>query len=130
MPQRKWSFVALGVVLFVLVWIRELVQMPPSVTISVALLLLIGWAIFPTFVYTDWPARLATMRESRRYADDEQAELPRRWNGRGIRVTGLLGLVAGVWLQDTVPLSPGSLTLVILLVTGFVYGSAQIASRL
>lgn len=126
LPARKWSFVALAVVLFVLVWVRELTGMSPALTISVGVLVLVGWSIVHISVYTDW-------RQMERLGGRSGVEIPEqkpRANGRSIRTVGLLGLIAGIWLQTIVPMSPVGLTLVVGLVVAFVYGSAFVASRL
>ncbi len=125
LPLRKWSFVALGVVLFALVWIREFTRMPPELTITAAVVVIVCWGIAHIAIYTPVPPRI-----SERSGDELAESKPNRGSGRAVRVVGAIGLLTGIWLQAMMPMSPLELTIVVLFVLAFIYGSAQLASRL
>jgi drug/metabolite transporter (DMT)-like permease len=131
LPPRKWSFVVLGVVLFVLVWVREFTQMPPSLTISLAVLVLILWAILHIFLYTTWPQQLVEQNRAAGRSGAELLESSRpRSRGGAVQAAALAGILGGIWLQGTMPVSPVGMSIIVLVVAAFVYGSGFLASRL
>lgn len=126
LPARKWSFVALGVMLFVLVWVRELTGLSPGFTIGIATLTLLLWGAVHLTLYTTWT------RQS--HADGRPARAPRKADGRSfhgghLQAAMLAGLVGGIWLQGNLPLTPLASTLFVAAVVALVYGTAVVASR-
>ena len=56
LPERKWSFIGLGIVLFVLVWVREFTGMPFEVVFATAVGVLLLWQ----FIHLRWFVELPT----------------------------------------------------------------------
>jgi hypothetical protein len=84
--------------------------MPPAASISIALLVLVGWTMVHVMVYTDLHKWI-------------------RAAGRSV-VVAVVGLIGGIWLHAMVPTSPLGLSLVVLMIAGFIYGTAALAARL
>lgn len=127
LPARKWSFIALGVMLFVLVWVREFTNLSPELTIASATLTVLLWGVIHITLYTTWT------RQSDAYGRPAGARRQvdgRKFHGGHLQVAMLAGLVGGIWLQGNLPLTPLASTLFVAVIVVFVYGTAWFASRL
>ena len=83
-PPRKWSFVVLGVVLFILVWVRELTQMDPVVTIRLSMFTLLVWVLLHWVTYKPDPVRSRErLRDRNLPASAKQIIVSRRSETRG-----------------------------------------------
>jgi len=126
-PKRKWSLVALAVTLFALVWVRELVRLPPEVTIGIAVLIVVVWSVLHLALYAPRPA--AGPRPKRSDAPRKTSRAygmaPRARPLGGDLLTGVL---IGVWLPSLLPLGAVELTLAVCLLVLLARGAAAIRS--
>lgn len=95
-PWWKWNLVTLAVVLFVLMWVRELTGMGPGFSISVVLGVCLLWWIAPAALAGELPPPLpSTVQRPRRRVDPA---MPRPRHGRLCRVWAVVMLVVAlVW---------------------------------
>lgn len=125
--ERKWSFVGLGIALFILVWIREFTRMSPTASIAAALSILLAWIVVHLLVFTRVSQVLLEFIEDGGYTQGaaehgtarsaaEYDRTARRWRGLAIRLAAILGLVIGIWIPFLVPLSAIVLTVLVLVV--------------
>lgn len=121
-PPRKWSFISLGLVLFVLVWVREIIQMSPGSTIIAAVVVLFIWLVVHVSIFTPIPRELAETFAPRARSENrgqiaQQTSTFRSSSAR--RARGYLVVVAvvlGIWMQALVAVSPWVLTLIVVVV--------------
>lgn len=103
--ERKWSFIWLGIVLFVLVWVREFTGLSPYGTIATAILILVAWAVVHASLFTTLPQaslRFPEHTRSRRTTGLAELEPPavppsharlKPWRGRLVWLAAVVGLL-------------------------------------
>lgn len=118
LPPRKYSFMVLGMVLFVLVWVREWTRMPGPVALLLTVAILAGWAIVHGILYGTF-ARLRDGIVSR--LPSRSAGTRRPAHPATVRLAALGGLILGIWLPYYFRGGPVGLTVLVVVLLLFVY---------
>lgn len=109
---------ALGVLLFVLVWVREWTRMPGQIALALTVAIVAVWATAHVVLYGTF-AKLADVLRPR--SASVVAGSPPGARPSAIRLAALAGLILGIWLPYLFPLGPIGLMGFVVLITLFVY---------